>query len=137
MATSLSWAKGPTGPTGPQGIQGPTGAQGTSGAVGCTNTFVAVPLTERTHGGASDGSDPFWSTGRTNCPVGKAILGGSHGLRRSDGQRLSTAEWSTLVLLGDLLTEDSGTGQYIVTYLNPNDIALTAEVTITCGTKVP
>jgi hypothetical protein len=124
---------GPQGWQGPQGAPGPAGPQGPAGVSGYYQNFIAFPLNETTSGQASDGSLQVWTAGRTNCPAGKVILGGSNGLRRTDGQRLSNAEWSTLIQWANYLVNPGGTGQYIVAVLNPNRIPLTAESTIVCA----
>ena len=142
--TALDWNI--VGPQGPQGIQGSQGIQGLAGAPGengmdgesgvsgYENPFLAVELNETENGIASDGQQQTWSVGRADCPQGKKILGGAHALRRSDGQRLSDAEWATLIQWGaHLVTLQDGTGEYVVIVLNPTAIALTAETTIVCA----
>ncbi|HET8548351.1 MAG TPA: hypothetical protein VFL57_10125 [Bryobacteraceae bacterium] len=133
-------ATGPQGPAGPIGPIGPQGPQGTSGVSGYYQTFVAHDLNESTGGPASDGTIQTWYFGRASCPTGKVILGGSHTLRRADGQRLSFAEWSNLIPWGARLENLNGTGRYtpivLIKGTGPGP-SLAAETNIVCATAAP
>ena len=145
--TPLDWnIEGPPGPQGIQGTQGvqgipgepgEDGAPGAPGVSGYENVSGFIPLDELQGGDAHDGSPQQWSTGRMQCPAGKRILGGGHLLVNGDGNRLSDADWATLIPWGaPLATLADGTGQYQVTVLNPNNLALSAYATITCASVV-
>ena len=142
--TALDWnIQGPQGLPGSQGIQGiqgiqgPAGEDGTPGEAGLSgyeNPFDTIALDESGAGTASDGENQQWSVGRMHCPTGKRILGGSHALKRGDGNRLSDAEWATLIQWGtQLATLPDGTGEYQMIVLNPDNIPLAADATIVCA----
>jgi len=99
------------------------------------NPFEVISLDETLTGEASDGQIQQWSIGRAQCPEGKKILGGSHTLRRLDGDRLSNTEWASLIQWGTQLATlpNDGAGEYQVIVLNPNSIELAAETTIVCA----
>jgi hypothetical protein len=126
--------QGMEGVQGTQGLPGEEGMPGEPGLSGYENPFEKVALDETISGEASDGQGQQWSVGRAHCPAGKKILGGSHTLRRLDGNRLSDAEWATLLQWGtQLVTLPDGTGEYQVVVLNPTSLDLAAETTIVCA----
>jgi hypothetical protein len=139
--TLLHWniagPKGDPGDQGPQGDPGPQGVPGLQGDPGLSGYEIleyGVLLDEP--GGGEDhlGATQQWNTGRAHCSPGKKILGGAHQLQFHDGNRLTDAEWATLVQWSTQLTTTlDGTGEYQVTVLNPDGIALRAFVTIVCA----
>jgi hypothetical protein len=134
---SIQGVQGVQGMEGIQGTQGPPGEDGIPGEPGLSgyeNPFEVVKLDETIPGTASNGEAQQWSVGRAHCSAGKKILGGSHALRRLDGDRLSTTEWATLIQWGtQLATLSDGTGEYQVIVVNPDGIELAAETTIVCA----
>ena len=94
----------------------------------------AVLLNETGGGIDRMGGSQKWNTGRAHCSDGKRILGGAHHLEFQDGNRLTDEDWATLVQWSTQLTTTiNGTGEYQVTVLNPQEIALRAFVTIVCA----
>lgn len=112
-------------------VQGPSGAPGIAGYEILEGPVL---LNEPDAGNDRQGSLQKWNTGRAHCSQGKKILGGAHLLEFHDGNRLTNEDWATLVQWSTQLTTTSdGTGEYQVTVLNPQEIALRAYVTIVCA----